>query len=214
MMEPPVVPQGWHPDPFGRYAQRFWDGSQWSDHVMDANGAPGTDSSVAGPQGATAVTASPASGAMVPAPTGHASAVPVISAMHTVAMPVGLLGHPRRLGKIRRPWGVWLLTLLTLGIYLLYWWYKVNEEVREFDERIDVQPGIAVLALIVPIASWVTLVKTAGRISRAQQSGGVRDRCSGALGILLVFLAGTYVVYYQSQLNKLWRAQEAGANRA
>ena len=31
-----AVPAGaWHPDPSGRYRQRWWDGSAWTDHVTD-----------------------------------------------------------------------------------------------------------------------------------------------------------------------------------
>src|SRR3954453_5160549 len=28
-------PAGWHPDPRGRHEHRYWDGSQWTDHVAD-----------------------------------------------------------------------------------------------------------------------------------------------------------------------------------
>jgi hypothetical protein len=28
-------PAGWHPDPRGRHEHRYWDGSQWTDHVSD-----------------------------------------------------------------------------------------------------------------------------------------------------------------------------------
>lgn len=35
-------PPGWHPDPRGRHEHRYWDGSQWTDHVADA-GVTSTD---------------------------------------------------------------------------------------------------------------------------------------------------------------------------
>ena len=113
-------------------------------------------------------------------------------------------GQGRRVGKVRSPWGVWGLAIITLGIYQLYWWYKINEEARDYDERIQVQPGIAVLALFVPIANLVSLVKTGGRIGQAQRFGGLGSRCSGVLGIVFAILFATHLVYYQSQLNKLW----------
>jgi hypothetical protein len=34
---------GWHPDPFGRFARRFWDGDAWTAHVTDAAGVDKTD---------------------------------------------------------------------------------------------------------------------------------------------------------------------------
>lgn len=36
-------PAGWHPDPTGRHAQRYWDGARWTDDVADATGQQGTD---------------------------------------------------------------------------------------------------------------------------------------------------------------------------
>lgn len=30
---PAGVPAGWFPDPYGRYAQRYWDGGRWTEHV-------------------------------------------------------------------------------------------------------------------------------------------------------------------------------------
>jgi uncharacterized protein YxjI len=30
---PPPTPPGWFPDPVGRHEQRYWDGSQWTEHV-------------------------------------------------------------------------------------------------------------------------------------------------------------------------------------
>lgn len=109
----------------------------------------------------------------------------------------------RRVGKVRSPWGVWGLSIITLGIYQLYWWYKVNEEARDYG-GVQVEPVLALLALFVPIANIVSIVRTGGRIGQAQSSGGLASRCSGGLGFLLALLFATHLVYYQSQLNKLW----------
>lgn len=35
--------RGWHPDPTGVYAQRFYDGRQWTQHVVNLNGIQMTD---------------------------------------------------------------------------------------------------------------------------------------------------------------------------
>ena len=39
---PPVREAGWHPDPLGRHQYRYWDGTNWSDHVAD-NGVTSWD---------------------------------------------------------------------------------------------------------------------------------------------------------------------------
>lgn len=38
-----LPPAGWHPDPLGRQAQRYWDGQQWTEHVADQAGNMGVD---------------------------------------------------------------------------------------------------------------------------------------------------------------------------
>jgi hypothetical protein len=98
---------------------------------------------------------------------------------------------------------VWLLSLITLGIYWFYWYYTINHELREYDERILVQPGLSLLALFVPIANLVSLVRCGGRISHGQRLSGSNSRCSGLIGLLL-FVIGFAIVYYQSQINKVW----------
>ncbi len=110
------------------------------------------------------------------------------------------------LGKTRHPWGVWGLSIITFGIYYLYWYYTVNSELKAYDTSIEVEPGIALLAALVPIANLVSLFNTGGRIEQAQVKSGVAERCSGILGVVLGILGGFSVVYYQSQLNKMWAA--------
>ena len=39
---PPAPAPDWHPDPTGRYEQRFWDGLHWSQHVS-TNGQTDVD---------------------------------------------------------------------------------------------------------------------------------------------------------------------------
>jgi uncharacterized protein YxjI len=37
-----TTPAAWHPDPTGRHQLRYWDGTQWTDHVSN-NGVTGSD---------------------------------------------------------------------------------------------------------------------------------------------------------------------------
>jgi ABC-type sugar transport system permease subunit len=110
---------------------------------------------------------------------------------------------PRAIGKTRGPMVVWLLAIVTFGIYFGYWYYKVNQELREFDSSIDVNPERALLAQFVPIANWVSFFNTGERIETAQDN----HECSAAIGLLLfIFVAATGVIYYQAHLNKMWAA--------
>ena len=113
--------------------------------------------------------------------------------------------------KRRSPWGVWGLTFLTLGIYGLVWYFKINDEARRYlgDDRI--KPGLAVLAQFVPIVQWVSIYNTGERIGRMQDKvGDVPSRVVPILGVVASLFLVLHIVYYQAELNKVWdRAQQA-----
>lgn len=110
--------------------------------------------------------------------------------------------------KRRNPLAVWLgLPIITLGIYGLVWFFKVHNELANYDRRI---PNNATNALLSMIFGWLTLgiwplimwVKLAGHIAQAQRAAGLQPTCNGGLGFLLgIFGFGT--LYYQIELNKV-----------
>ena len=114
------------------------------------------------------------------------------------------------IGKHRNPFLVWLVwPLITLGSYHLVWWYKINREVRDFDQRIEVSPSVAVVALfpgaIILVPPYVSAWKTGDRIRRAQAaSGSSLDQCNPWIGLILAFILGLHSLYYQMSLNSLW----------
>jgi hypothetical protein len=114
-----------------------------------------------------------------------------------------------RAGKRRNILLVWFVwPLITLGIYSLVWYYKVNREARDFDRRIDVRPGIALLAVLVGwiiiIPPFVSVYRTGGRIAAMQRAAGLPGSCNGVIGVVLVFFAGLQSLYYQHELNQIW----------
>lgn len=115
------------------------------------------------------------------------------------------------IGTTRNPVTVWLLVLVTFGIYGLYWWYKANEEVNRYDPSIEVNPTLSVLALFVPIANLVTIYRTGARIGQAQANQTGNAGASGILGLLLALLLALDFPYYQSNLNQLWSNAGGGA---
>jgi hypothetical protein len=114
-----------------------------------------------------------------------------------------------RMGKIRNVVLVWLVwPFLTLGIYHLVWWYKINREVRDVGAGIEVSPGIAVVAIslgaFIIVPPFVSVYRTGERIGRAQAAAGMQVSCVGILGLLLSFVFGLHALYYQLELNKIW----------
>lgn len=37
------TPAGWFTDPYARFAQRYWDGTEWTEHVADTEGTQQVD---------------------------------------------------------------------------------------------------------------------------------------------------------------------------
>ncbi|MPY58368.1 DUF4234 domain-containing protein [Streptomyces spongiae] len=114
-----------------------------------------------------------------------------------------------RAGKSRNIFLVWLVwPLITLGIYSLVWYYKINREARDFDDRIEVSPGMAVVAvtlgwlLIVP--PFVSIFNTGERVARMQRSAGMQPTCNPWIGLILLIVAGLTPLYYQHELNHIW----------
>jgi hypothetical protein len=110
--------------------------------------------------------------------------------------------------KRRNIVAVWLgLPLITLGVYNLVWWYKVNAEMAAFDRRSPVNPAATLLAFLfgwlLVIPPYLAAYGTGQRIAERQRAAGLAPTCSPALGIVLMFVFGLTPLYYQAELNKI-----------
>ena len=112
-------------------------------------------------------------------------------------------------GKPRGPVVVIVLSIITLGVYYLYWYYKINDEMRRYRSFIEVSPGLALLAQFVPIVNWISGYRTAARLRRLEEADQVAP-ISPVLALVLDLLLGVvYPIYVQYHLNKLWAAAKA-----
>jgi len=114
-----------------------------------------------------------------------------------------------RAGKTRNIWLVWLVwPLITLGIYHLVWYYKINREARDFDEKIDVEPTLSLLAVaigwIIIVPPFVSIYRSGERIGQMQEDAGMDRSCNGWIGLVLSFFLSLHALYYQSELNHIW----------
>jgi hypothetical protein len=121
--------------------------------------------------------------------------------------------------KVRNPLGVVALSLVTLGIYFFFWWYFINRELRDLGRARNVDlgenPGNSVLAItlgaLIVVPAIVTEWTTSARIERSQEAVGLERRASGPVIFILLLLIGPVGIWYaQSELNKVWKAQETG----
>ena len=146
------------------------------------------------------------------------SSVPDQSAA-TTAPPAPAGNHvqlaPGVVAKIRNPILVVVFTIITLGIYQVFWWYFANRELADYGRargtnELGDSPGKSTLALfpgaliIVP-AIWTT-VTTFQRIQAAQRLNG-QVPINGWLGVVIfVVISPVLVGYMQSGLNSAWKS--------
>lgn len=114
--------------------------------------------------------------------------------------------------KRRNPWGVFGLAFITLGIYAIVWYYKINNELKNYG--IENRPGVATLAVtlgaLLLVPPFVSYYKTADRILQAQKRAEAEERIIPVLALLLIIVVSLFAFpYYQSQLNKVWDAEAA-----
>jgi hypothetical protein len=138
-----------------------------------------------------------------------------------MAEEVAIAGTAAR-AKLRNPLGVVGLSIITIGIYYIFWWYYINREMRDFghtrDTDLGQNPGNSVLAItlgaFIIVPAIVTLWTTCDRIQRTQETAAVERPASGPIIFVLLLLIGPVGVWYaQHELNKAWTAQ-AGAGSA
>ena len=138
-----------------------------------------------------------------------------------MAEEVAIAGTESR-AKLRNPLGVVGLSIITLGIYYVFWWYYINREMRDFGRArgtdLGQNPGNSVLAItlgaLIIVPAIVTLWTTTDRIQRTQETAGVERPAAGPIIFVLLLLIGPVGVWYaQHELNKAWTAQ-AGAGSA
>ena len=127
------------------------------------------------------------------------------------------------IAKIRNPVGVAALTLITLGIYGLYWWYQVNREMVDLGKAKNVDglgdnPTTSLLAFfpggLVILPPFFSLYNGTQRMKRAQEvTTGATPTLNGWIIVVLLVVGLSLVAYgyMQAELNKAWRTLPAGA---
>ena len=110
--------------------------------------------------------------------------------------------------KKRSPLGVWGLTIITITIYGLVWYFKINREAKEYLGDESIRPGVSVLALfpgfLLIVPPFISIYRTGERIDRMQEKAGVQQQVTPALGLLTYLVYSLHTAYYQSGLNKIW----------
>jgi hypothetical protein len=136
-----------------------------------------------------------------------------------MADPVTIQGSSY-VGKIRNPLGVVGLSLITLGIYSLVWYFKTNKELAELGQakgtqELGTNPTTSVLAIIpgafIIVPPFVSYYNYTKRLNAGERLVGIPEgMAAGLLFLLMIFISpiGQYIA--QANLNKVLQAQEGG----
>lgn len=114
-----------------------------------------------------------------------------------------------RILPIRR---LFLLMILTLGLYSFYWIYKTNCYLRD-DLGKDVSPGVRTFLMIIPIANIIVFYQTLGDMNQFIKQEKIETYSSGLNTLIWIFLGWLLsfwvFINVQESINELWRIKEA-----
>jgi hypothetical protein len=117
--------------------------------------------------------------------------------------------------KVRNLWAVALLPIVTLGIYHLVWWYRINKELKAYGEAkgfdLGQNPTNSVLALfpggLIIVPALITYWRGTKRVQGAARLGG-HEPVNGWIALILYLLIAPGLwAYLQSSLNTLWGSE-------
>lgn len=119
--------------------------------------------------------------------------------------------------RLRGPIWVGVLSLLTLGIYAIYWTYQTAKHLRDYgrahDKDLGQRPGMTLLALtagwLVIVPPLVALYRQAKRIQQAQHLAGTSPMNGWLALVLYLVVAPAFFAYEQAELNKAWATDGA-----
>jgi hypothetical protein len=118
--------------------------------------------------------------------------------------------------KVRGPVWAGIFSLVTLGIYALYWIYVTAKDLSEYGKAkgydLGQNPTMTLLAItigwIIIVPPLVALWRLTKRVQHAQRLAGVSDRLNGWIALVTYLLISpVYFAYTQSELNKAWAGE-------
>jgi hypothetical protein len=120
--------------------------------------------------------------------------------------------------KVRSPWAAALLPIVTLGIYHLVWWYRINRELRDYgyakEQDLGQNPANSLLALfpggLIIVPALITYWNGFKRVQLASRLAG-RQQANGWIALILyLLLAPALWAYIQVSLNEVWEQEADG----
>ena len=111
----------------------------------------------------------------------------------------------------RNPLGVLGLSIITIGIYFFYWYYKINDEIRMVERDETISPTRSLMAMIfgwlIIVPPFIAMWNTAKHVQALEERLGVRQTIEPAIVIVIMFVFSiANGIYVQEHLNRAWDA--------
>jgi hypothetical protein len=119
---------------------------------------------------------------------------------------------PGPVGQPRKPLTVLLLSIVTLGIYALYWHYKVFEEMKQYSNTGLGGVVALIVALVFSPVLWFVMPSEVGNLYAAE---GKEKPVQGKTGFWVFLPIVGYFIWLwkcQGRLNDFWYAHGAPQN--
>jgi hypothetical protein len=109
----------------------------------------------------------------------------------------------------RQPLGVLGLSFITLGIYFFVWYYKINDEIRRFENDESISPTRSLMAMIfgwlIIVPPFIAMYNTAKHIQAIERRLSIQPQLEPAFVIVIMFFVSIVNgVYIQEHLNRVW----------
>lgn len=114
-------------------------------------------------------------------------------------------------GEVRNPTTVWLLALVTCGLYGLYWYYTMGNELKNYLQDQELNPVMdIVIGLVCGLYMLYLPIKYGKLIQQAQVRAGMTNaEDQGVKFLLFMFLCSFGYSKMQEELNKIWQGGAA-----
>lgn len=111
-------------------------------------------------------------------------------------------------GEVRNPTTVWILSIVTCGLYGLYWYYTMGNELKNYLGKEELNPVMDILIVFLcSFYAWYLPIKYGKLIQEAQMRAGLPNpEDQGVRFLLFMLLCGYGYALMQEELNKIWEA--------
>jgi H+/Cl- antiporter ClcA len=109
----------------------------------------------------------------------------------------------------RNPLGVLGLSIITLGIYFMVWYYKINVEIQRLEKDETMSPMRSLMAMIfgwlLIVPPFIAMYNTAKHVQAMEGRLGIQQMLEPALTVVLMVLFSVgNGIYIQEHLNRGW----------